>query len=120
MINELPHRRLPMERIKNLASAVTRVALLSGALLSVAVPASAAIVPSWSWSQGITFTSATFGPPSGNGCQTVSPSLIQWGSCSNPIDQSRVVIQTPNQATDITSGVLAITSSTIPVPGVVL
>jgi len=49
-----------MKLIRNSATAATSIALLSGALLLGAVPASAAIVPSWSWSQGITFTSATF------------------------------------------------------------
>jgi hypothetical protein len=99
----------------HLPRAVIRVVLLSAALLSVAAPASAAIVPSWSWSQGITFTSATFS--AGGGCQTVGPSLVQWGHCTDATKQSRVLIMPPNPDTDPP---LAITSSLIPVPGVTL
>ncbi len=67
-----------MKLIRNSARAVAIVALLSGALLLAAAPASAAIVPSWSWSQGITFTSAVFS--AGGGCQTVAGSLIEWAA----------------------------------------
>ena len=104
-----------MKLIRNSARAVAIVALLSGALLLAAAPASAAIVPSWSWSQGIAFTSAVFS--AGGGCQTVLPSLVQWGHCSDPTQQSRVLIIPPNPATDPP---LAITSSLLPVPGVTL
>jgi len=105
-----------MKLIRNSTRAATITALLSGALLLSAVPASAAVVPSWNWSQGITFTSATFS--AGTGCASlVNPSLVQWGSCTNPADQSRVTIMPPNPAT---SPPLAITSSVIPVPGVTL
>ncbi|MBI2526187.1 MAG: THxN family PEP-CTERM protein [Candidatus Rokubacteria bacterium] len=104
-----------MRLLRNSARALTSTALLSGALLLGALPASAAVVPSWSWSQGITFTSATFSP--GGGCTTVTPTLVQWGDCVVPSAQSRVVIQAPNPAT---SPPLAITSSPIPVPGVTL
>jgi hypothetical protein len=96
------------------AGAISAAALLSAGLLATPTPAPAAIVPSWTWTQGITFTSATFS--AGGGCQTVTASLIEWGDCSDPTKQSRVLIVPPNPAS---SPPLLITSSA-PVPGVTL
>jgi len=108
-----------MERIKNLASAVTRVALLSGALLSVAVPALAVPVPSWTWTNTVTIDtgSVTFtagGSP--GGCQTVTTSVVSWGSCTDPAERSLVEIL----GSPAGDPPLLVTSSTTPVPGVSL
>ncbi len=108
-----------MGRIRNLASAVTRVALLSGALLSVAVPALAATVGSWTWSNAVTVDTGTVTFTAGGipaGCQTVTTSLVRWGSCTDPTERSLVEIL----GSPAGSPPLLITSSSTPVPGVSL
>ena len=95
-----------------LASAATLVALLV-----IATPVLAATVPSWTWSNAVTIDtgSVTFTPGgSPAGCQTVTTSLVRWGSCTDPAARSLVEIL----GSPAGDPPLLVTSSTIPVPGV--
>ena len=103
-----------MRLTRNLAIAATLVALLVSA-----TPALAATVASWTWSNAVTIDtgSVTFtagGSP--GGCQTVTTSVVSWGSCTNPAERSLVEIL----GSPAGDPPLLVTSSTTPVPGVSL
>src|SRR3989304_3343678 len=100
-----------MRLTRNLAIAATLVALLVSA-----TPVLAATVASWTWSNAVTIDtgSVTFtagGSP--GGCQTVTTSLVRWGSCTDPAARSLVEIL----GAPAGDPPLLVTSSTPPVPG---
>ncbi|MBI3109196.1 MAG: THxN family PEP-CTERM protein, partial [Candidatus Rokubacteria bacterium] len=101
-----------MRVTRNLASAAALVALLFSA-----TPVLAATVASWTWTNTVTINTASVTFTAGGvppGCQTVTTSLVRWGSCTDPAARSLVEIL----GSPAGDPPLLVTSSTTPVPGV--
>ena len=98
-----------MRLTRKLASAVALVALIASA-----TPALAATVPSWTWLNTVVINTASVVYTAGNGCQTTTTSLVEWGHCTNPAERSSVqILGSPTGSPpDL------ITSNTTPTPGV--